>query len=64
MRFSHNCRKHFDKYWFSETVLFGMAQNWLYDNQITVIKSPAECQGGGKGVGGGVGLFELGTFRF
>ena len=54
MRFSRNCRKHFDKHWVSETVPLGMTQSWLWDNQVTVIKSPSECQVG----------FELGTFRF
>ena len=54
MRFSRNCRKHFEKYWVSEAVSLGMAQSWLQGNQITVIKRPAECQVG----------FESGTFRF
>ena len=54
MRFSRNCRKYFDKHWVSEAVSLGMAQSWLWDNQITVIKSSAECQVG----------FESGTFQF
>ena len=52
MRFSLNCRKHFDKHWVSEAVSLGMAQSWLWDNRITDIKSLVECQVG----------FELGTF--
>ena len=54
MRFSRICRKHFNKRWVSEAVSLGMAQSWLWDNQITVTSSPAECQVG----------FKSGTFRF
>ena len=54
MRFSRNCRKHFDKHWVSEAVPLGIAESWLWDNQITVTKSPAECQLG----------FKLRTFQF
>ena len=39
MRFSRKSRKHFDKHWGSEAISLGMAQSWLWDNQITVIKA-------------------------
>ena len=54
MRFSCNCRKHFDKHWVSEAASLGIDESWLWDNQITAIKGPAEWQVG----------FESGTLRF
>ena len=52
MMFSCNRRKNFAKHWVREVVSLRVAQSRLWDNQITVIKSPAECQVG----------FESGTF--
>ena len=42
VRFSCDCRKHFDKHWISEVVYLGIAQIWLWGKQITVMKIPGE----------------------
>ena len=46
MKFSRNCRKFFYKHCVSEAVSLGMAQRWLWDNQIKVIKSQLSAKWG------------------